>query len=119
MSDKTDKGTPAGTEGKTVGEMLRSAVARGTEVGRQAKAVMEAGRLVSDEIINGIVAERIDEPDCAGGFILDGFPRTTAQAVALDGMLAERGQELDAVISIEVFGPMPRPPSQRSPGCQP
>ena len=56
--------------------MLREAVAKGTEVGREAKSIMEAGRLVSDEIINRIVAERIDQPDCANGFILDGFPRT-------------------------------------------
>lgn len=86
----------------STGEMLREAVARGTEVGREAKSVMEAGKLVSDEIINRIVAERIDQPDCARGFILDGFPRTTNQAEALDRMLAERGLELDAVIEIRV-----------------
>ena len=66
----------------STGEMLREAVAKGTEVGRQAKAVMERGELVSDEIINRIVAERIDEPDGANGFILDGYPRTVAQAEA-------------------------------------
>jgi adenylate kinase len=86
----------------STGEMLREAVARGTEVGREAKAVMEAGRLVSDEIINRIVAERIDEPDAANGFILDGFPRTVPQAEALDRMLAERGLKLDAVVEIRV-----------------
>lgn len=86
----------------STGEMLREAVARGTEVGREAKAVMEAGKLVSDEIINRIVAERIDQPDCARGFILDGFPRTTNQAEALERMLAERGLKLDAVIEIRV-----------------
>ena len=86
----------------STGEMLREAVAKGTEVGREAKAVMEAGKLVSDEIINRIVAERIDEPDCANGFILDGFPRTIPQAEALDRMLAERGLKLDAVVEIEV-----------------
>jgi adenylate kinase len=84
----------------STGDMLREAVARGTEVGRQAKAVMERGELVSDDIINRIVAERIGEPDCAPGFILDGYPRTTAQAEALDGMLAERGLALDAVVEI-------------------
>lgn len=86
----------------STGEMLRAAVARGNEIGREAKAVMEAGQLVSDEIINRIVAERIDEPDCRPGFVLDGYPRTVAQAVALDAMLAERGLALDAVIEIKV-----------------
>lgn len=86
----------------STGEMLREAVAKGTEVGRQAKTVMERGELVSDEIINRIVAERIDEPDCASGFILDGFPRTVPQAEALDRMLAERGLKLDAVVEIRV-----------------
>ncbi|MFO1046589.1 MAG: adenylate kinase [Geminicoccaceae bacterium] len=86
----------------STGDMLREAVAKGTEVGREAKSVMEAGRLVSDDIINRIVAERIDQPDCADGFILDGFPRTIPQAEALDRMLAERGLELDAVIEIKV-----------------
>jgi adenylate kinase len=86
----------------STGEMLREAVAKGTEVGREAKSVMEAGKLVSDEIINRIVAERIDEPDCAKGFILDGFPRTIPQAEALDRMLAERGLKLDAVVEIRV-----------------
>ena len=82
--------------------MLREAVAKGTEVVREAKSVMEAGKLVSDEIINRIVAERVDEPDCAKGFILDGFPRTIPQAEALDRMLAERGLKLDAVVEIKV-----------------
>jgi adenylate kinase len=86
----------------STGEMLREAVAKGTEVGREAKSVMEAGKLVSDEIIHRIVAERIDEPDCAKGFILDGFPRTIPQAEALDRMLAERGLKLDAVVEIRV-----------------
>jgi adenylate kinase len=86
----------------STGEMLRDAVAKGTEIGRQAKAVMESGKLVSDEIINGIVAERIGEADCRDGFILDGYPRTVAQAEALDRMLAERGLKLDAVIEIGV-----------------
>ena len=86
----------------STGEMLREAVAKGTEVGREAKSIMEAGRLVSDDVINRIVAERIDQPDCAGGFILDGFPRTIPQAEALDLMLAERGLKLDAVVEIKV-----------------
>jgi adenylate kinase len=103
------KGTQAGWIRETygipqlsTGEMLRDAVAKGTEVGREAKSVMEAGKLVSDDIINRIVAERIDEPDCAQGFILDGFPRTLPQAEALDRMLAERGLKLDAVVEIRV-----------------
>jgi adenylate kinase len=86
----------------STGDMLREAVAKGSEVGREAKAVMEAGKLISDAIINRIVAERIDEPDCTNGFILDGFPRTIPQAEALDRMLAERGLKLDAVVEIRV-----------------
>jgi adenylate kinase len=86
----------------STGDMLREAVAKDTEVGRQAKAVMERGELVSDEIINRIVAERIAEPDCANGFILDGYPRTMAQAEALDRMIEEHGLKLDAVIEIAV-----------------
>ena len=86
----------------STGEMLRDAVAAGTEVGCQAKAIMDAGRLVPDEVINRLVAERIDQPDCANGFVLDGYPRTRAQAEALDAMLAERGQKLDGVVEFEV-----------------
>jgi adenylate kinase len=86
----------------STGDMLRAAVAAQTEVGRRAKAVMDAGELVSDEIVNAIVGERIDQDDAANGFILDGYPRTLAQADAVADMLAERGQEFDAVIELVV-----------------
>ena len=86
----------------STGDMLRAAVAAETEVGKRAKAVMDAGELVSDEIVNAIVAERIDQPDAAKGFILDGYPRTLAQADAVEAMLKERGTELDAVVELVV-----------------
>jgi len=82
--------------------MLRAAVASGSDIGRRAKAVMDAGELVSDDIVIGIISERIDQPDCRQGFILDGFPRTTPQAEALDRMLGERGLSLDHVIELTV-----------------
>uniref|UniRef100_A0A914XRW6 Adenylate kinase n=2 Tax=cellular organisms TaxID=131567 RepID=A0A914XRW6_9BILA len=82
--------------------MLRAAVAAQTEVGKRAKAVMDAGQLVSDEIVNAIVSDRIDQPDCANGFILDGYPRTVPQAQALTGMLKDKHAELDAVIELKV-----------------
>lgn len=86
----------------STGDMLRSAVASGSDIGKRAKAVMEAGQLVSDEIVIGIIDERLDQPDAKKGFILDGFPRTTAQAEALDALLTRKGLRLDAVIEIRV-----------------
>ena len=86
----------------STGDMLRAAVQAGTDVGKRAKAVMDAGELVSDEIVNAIVSERIDQPDCAPGFILDGYPRTLAQADAVAAMLASKGIGLDAVIELVV-----------------
>ncbi|WP_425044132.1 adenylate kinase [Primorskyibacter sp. S87] len=86
----------------STGDLLRAAVAAGTEAGRKAKAVMEAGDLVSDEIVIAILRDRMAEPDCAKGVILDGFPRTTVQAAALDELLSANGQKIDAAISLEV-----------------
>jgi adenylate kinase len=82
--------------------MLREAVAADTEVGRRAKAIMDAGQLVPDEVMNRLVAERIAQPDAARGFVLDGFPRTVAQAEALDELLDRRNQRLDAVLELAV-----------------
>jgi adenylate kinase len=86
----------------STGDMLRAAVSAGTEVGKRAKAVMDAGKLVSDEIVIAIVSERIDAPDCANGFILDGFPRTLVQADATEAMLSGKDIDLSAVIEIRV-----------------
>lgn len=86
----------------STGDMLRAAIAAGTETGMKAKAVMDAGKLVSDEIVIGIIAERIDQPDCAKGFILDGFPRTLVQADATEALLKAKNIELDSVIEIRV-----------------
>ena len=82
--------------------MLRAAVKAGTPVGKQAKAIMDAGKLVSDDVVVGIVADRIEEPDAKKGFILDGFPRTLTQAEGLQDLLAELGQPLDAVVLFSV-----------------
>ncbi|MGO4683811.1 adenylate kinase [Hyphomicrobium sp. 2TAF46] len=86
----------------STGDMLRAAVKAGTPVGLKAKKIMEVGGLVSDEIVIGIIADRISEPDCAKGFILDGFPRTLAQADALDELLKSKGRHLDVVVELKV-----------------
>lgn len=86
----------------STGDIFRKNVAEGTPLGVQAKTYMDAGQLVPDEVVIAMVKDRLSEPDCAGGFMLDGFPRTLPQAQALDGALAEMGVALDAVISIEV-----------------
>ena len=86
----------------STGEMLRAAVASGSPLGRQAKEIMDAGQLMPDDLMIEMIAQRISRPDCAKGFILDGFPRTTGQAAALDRMLAEQGVGLDAVIELRV-----------------
>ena len=86
----------------STGDMLRAAVKAGTPVGRKAKAVMDAGGLVSDDIVVGIVGERIAEADAKHGFILDGFPRTIAQAQALDALLASQHMKLDAIVELKV-----------------
>jgi len=86
----------------STGDMLRAAVAAGTPVGLAAKAVMESGGLVSDDIVNGILSERLDQPDARAGFILDGYPRTDVQANALDAMLTAKGVQIDHVIELLV-----------------
>lgn len=85
----------------STGDILRNAIAEQTPLGLEAKAIMDRGDLVSDGVVNGIVSERLDAEDCKPGFILDGFPRTIAQAEALDRMLAEKGVKLDAVIELK------------------
>jgi len=86
----------------STGDMLRAAVAAGTDVGRKAKAIMDRGQLVPDQVVIEIIEQRIAKPDCRSGFILDGFPRTLAQAAALDALLEAHGKKLDVVIEIRV-----------------
>jgi adenylate kinase len=86
----------------STGDILRAAVAAGTELGKKAEAAMKAGDLVSDDLIMGIMAERLKEDDCKNGYLLDGFPRTIPQAEALKVLLADMGEELDAVVNIVV-----------------
>ena len=86
----------------STGDMLRAAVASDSEIGRIAKPIIEAGRLVPDDVMVAMIDRRIDEPDCANGFILDGFPRTLAQAEALDDVLRRKSRRLDAVIEMAV-----------------
>ena len=86
----------------STGDMLRHAVEEGTEVGRHAKAVMDAGEYVSDDIVVGIVSERIGQPECSTGFILDGFPRTLNQTHSLDEVLDGKGMKIDHVVRIRV-----------------
>lgn len=89
----------------STGDMLRAAIAQGTEVGKKAKAIMDAGKLVPDEVVVGIIADRIQEQDCQKGFVLDGFPRTVNQAKALDEMLEGKKLGVDVVIVMDVNEP--------------
>ena len=86
----------------STGDMLRAAVKAGTEIGKQAEVIMARGDMVPDEVVVGIISDRIGQPDAQGGYILDGFPRNVAQAEALDQMLAGKGTKLDAVVELEV-----------------
>ena len=85
--------------------MLRASIKAGTPLGKQVDAILTRGELVSDDIVIGIIAERVDQPDCAKGAVFDGFPRTVAQAEALDAMLAKRGKRIDLVIELKVNEP--------------
>ena len=93
----------------STGDLLRAAVAKGTELGVKAKESMDAGRLVDDDIVLGMIRERLGEPDAQPGFILDGFPRNIAQAKALDTLLGELGKPLDTVVQMDVdYGELTR-----------
>jgi adenylate kinase len=97
-----DLSTRHGIPQLSTGDMLRAAVKAGSEIGKRAEAIMKSGGLVSDEIVIGIIEDRLKEADCAKGFILDGFPRTLPQANALDRLLSRLGKTLDAVIEMKV-----------------
>ncbi len=86
----------------STGDMLRAAVAAGTETGKRAKDIMDAGGLVSDDIVNAIISDRIEQDDCVNGFILDGYPRTLQQADATEALLSSKGMKLDAVVELAV-----------------
>jgi len=86
----------------STGDMLRAATASGSDLGKEVKAIIDSGNLVSDEVVNAIVSERIDQDDCKGGFILDGYPRTLEQAKALSGMMRERNNRMEAIIELQV-----------------
>jgi len=86
----------------STGDILRRAITEGTPLGQRVKATMDAGKLVSDEEIMGVISERLDQPDCANGFVLDGIPRTVGQAEALEALLASKGTPLDAVVELKV-----------------
>ncbi len=86
----------------STGDMLRAAIAAGSEIGKKAKAIMDRGDLVSDDVVIGIVSDRLDQPDVKKGVVFDGFPRTPAQAEALDKLLVSKGQKLNAVIEMKV-----------------
>jgi adenylate kinase len=86
----------------STGDMLRAAIAAGTELGKKSKAIMDKGDLVPDEVVIGIIAERYSQPDCANGAVFDGFPRTIPQAEALDNMLEKKGKKIDLVIELRV-----------------